>query len=663
MKLTDQFLFKEKNILIQQPLFFNETEKAQSWFTEALNAFSLSESPGWPDRFGNSLRKWFKDNKNIEIRVLSLFSGAGGLDIGFHDAGFKIVECNEIEKVFASTLSANGEPGRKLRGRKIVCLDINDYDPEFQDIDFIIGGPPCQTFSAASARAAGVNGIDDDRGNLFHQYVRILKKLSPKGFLFENVYRIVGAQGGKPWQLIQQAFTEAGYKLHWRILDAADFGAPQFRERLIIVGLKKGEFQFPYPTHGPDSMDNRPYYSAGVAIGGMVSRVSHGKIGGRHGHLLNDIPPGLNYSFYTERMGHPTPHFGWRSKFSDYLYKADPNTPVRTIKAQGGQYTGPFHWENRRFTIEELKRLQTFPDDYIIAGNRQNIIRQLGNSVPPQLARVLALGIARQVFDAPLPFELALLPDAFQLGFRTRKNKLTKIYEKKAADAIETMKSNHRTKRERIESKKEHAILAKNFVLQSVTKDMDWEYCFKHEISNRRIFIQLWDKTKSDNIAYRYAIEPHCDFQSNSELELIEMQSYTTEPSSITAIWKHLEKLIKNYYYKDDLVQFFGYYQYSNHYTIHFERENGTLGADPFWKILTQISKGSITGKILKTSQIANDFGIEEKILFARMQQLKRLGFEIRNHNTNKQIKKDCLLVPYAFPSLNERSLQRLTEL
>ncbi len=95
-------------------------------------------------------------------------------------------------------------------------------------------------------------------------------------------------------------------------------------------------------------------------------------IGGRYGSLLDSIPPGLNYSFCTEEMGHPNPIFAWRSKFSDFLYKADPNMPVRTIKASGGAYTGPFHWDNRFFTYPEYKRLQTFPDDYEISG--KNIV-------------------------------------------------------------------------------------------------------------------------------------------------------------------------------------------------------------------------------------------------------------------------------------------------
>ena len=97
-------------------------------------------------------------------------------------------------------------------------------------------------------------------------------------------------------------------------------------------------------------------------------------------------------------MGHPNLVFAWRSKFSDFLYKADSYTPIRTIKAQGGQYTGPFHWNNRTFSIAGHKRLQTFPDNYDISGNKQTQLHQIGNSVPPQLARILAMSIRHQVY-------------------------------------------------------------------------------------------------------------------------------------------------------------------------------------------------------------------------------------------------------------------------
>jgi len=542
-------------------------------------------------------------------------------------------------------------------------MDINDYDPDVENIDFIIGGPPCQTFSAAGARAAGVNGIDDDRGNLFKQYVRILEKLKPKGFLFENVYRIVGAQGGKPWTLIQEAFREAGYKLHWRILDAADFGVPQFRERLIIVGLREGDFLFPYPTHGPDSRDNRSYYSAKQATENVISKSNGSSIGGRHGHLLNEIPPGLNYSFYTDRMGHPTPLFGWRSKFSDYLYKADPETPVRTIKAQGGQYTGPFHWENRTFTTEELKRLQTFPDDYEINGNRQKVIHQLGNSVPPQLARILALSIAQQVFKQALPFNIELLPESTQLGFRARKSKLTKIYLKKAKEAIDKL-----PKRELIAVSPtscktgERYILRKDFVLEAATSN-EWDYCFDHEIKDGNVDIALSDATEGSEERYHYLIKPTSKAANNLMISRITMRSFSSQHQSITALWKYLELLMKRYFHKDDLVQFFGYYQYSNNYSIRLGLNDSEMGGEPFWKVLTEISQGTLVRNIHSLREISAAYGIYKETLLRELRHIKSLGYEIRNHNTNQQIKDGELLIPYSFPSLNERSLQRLTEL
>ena len=178
----------------------------KSWFATAIEQLDFDEDGGWPDRFGRKLRNLVKTNRIAPTRVLGLFSGAGGLDIGFHDAGFEVIECNELEADFSRTLSANAKPGHRLEGTSVVCGDIAEYKPTVKSIDFVIGGPPCQTFSAAGARAAGVNGTDDKRGNLFLEYARILETVRPKGFLFENVYRIVGAQNGKPWAQIQKTF-------------------------------------------------------------------------------------------------------------------------------------------------------------------------------------------------------------------------------------------------------------------------------------------------------------------------------------------------------------------------------------------------------------------------------------------------------------------------
>jgi len=126
------------------------------------------------------------------------------------------------------------------------------------------------------------------------------------------------------------------------------------------------------------------------------------KVGGKWGHLLPEIPPGDNYLFFTEKRGHPNPIFAWRSKYWSFLLKLSPDKPSWTIQAQPGPYVGPFHWKNRRLTISEIKRLQTFPDDYIIYGNRKSAHRQLGDAVPPLLAEKIGESIRYQLIKANL---------------------------------------------------------------------------------------------------------------------------------------------------------------------------------------------------------------------------------------------------------------------
>jgi DNA (cytosine-5)-methyltransferase 1 len=635
------------------------------WFSGALNDLKIIEGSRWPDQFGNALRRWNSSKSQQKITAISLFSGGGGLDIGFHDAGFHLIECNEIEPAFAATLRINSSEGRHLAGAKIVCKNIDQYSPSVKQVDFIIGGPPCQTFSAAGARVAGVNGTDDDRGNLFLQYARILEILKPKGFLFENVYRIVGAQSGKPWKQIQETFRAIGYKLYWRILDAADYGVPQFRERLIIVGLKEDGFLFPLPSHGPDSPDCHQYYTAGKAISGIDASHCKTGIGGRHGYLLNDIPPGLNYSFYTERMGHPKPIFAWRSKFSDYLYKADPNAPVRTIKAQGGQYTGPFSWENRPFTNEELKRLQTFPDDYLIQGSKQTVIHQLGNSVPPQLARILALSILNQVFGIQLPFEISLMPEDYQLGFRKRKSKLTPIYAEKAAHALLNTPSHDIKFSLKMEGTEFFSItndLQVKIGLAKTNSDYTAHFSF---IDNEWV-IELAD-TKSCSSLKQYEIEITHSLGKeikNSGVMTIKLISQSTKVKSLLALWKIYELLVQRYLFKDDLVQLFGYYQYKQTYSITMTIINKSLLTSPCWIVLQKVTSGYGVGTINKLYELTHLYSLSsDEELFSCLRLMKNIGYEIRNDKTNRQISNGMILIPYSFPTLNERSLQRLTRL
>lgn len=389
-----------------------------------------------------------------QIRVASLFTGAGGLDIGFNKLSeFEVIFHLDMMDVAVQTLKENAAADTEhIKENSIIRhKDITEYDGEDldqADVDLVIGGPPCQPFSAAARRTGGIEGTESDEGSLFRAYVKLLKKWQPKAFLFENVYGITSDEDD--WQMIVDAFEndagDPGYHPKARTLDTADYGVPQHRERTFIVGIRKDfneEFQFPFPTHGPDSLYDRDQVTAGKALEDIDNEGAADdptyEIASKHAHLLDDIPPGLNYSFYTEKYGHPEPIFGWRSRFSDYLYKADPEKPVRTLKAQPGEASGPFHWENRKFTEEELKALQTFPQDYILEGSYGQVVKQIGNSVPPRIAEVMAKAISEQLFDAGEYEEAEPMPDDYDINFRSRRRTSSAEYKRKAREGLKEL--------------------------------------------------------------------------------------------------------------------------------------------------------------------------------------------------------------------------------
>lgn len=417
------------------------------------------------------------------VNIASVFSGAGGLDIGFSLVPkFEILFHIDIDETATESLRANQTPegyvhedARILQGdlREFVSdlqagkYDMWELEPDFGDqIDLLIGGPPCKPFSAAARRTGGTEGTDSNEGQLFEAYVDLLQLWQPTGFLFENVYGITANK--EDWQPIVEAFNSAGYIVTERTLDAADYGTPQHRERTFIVGIHENEaeangtgFCFPLPTHGPDSNTGKTIrrvqdaFEGELSLPGVEGTFFNGpvdadratddstyEVTSKHAHLLEDIPPGLNYSFYTEKLGHPDPVFGWRSRFSDYLYKADPEAPVRTLKAQPGAASGPFHWKNRKFTEAELKRLQSFPDDYELQESYDDIVRQIGNSVPPAIATALAWAIVHQLFEMPeneLPTGIELMHDSVDLGFRVRKRTSSEEYQRKARERLQEL--------------------------------------------------------------------------------------------------------------------------------------------------------------------------------------------------------------------------------
>ncbi len=263
--------------------------------------------------------------------------------------------------------------------------------------DLLLGGPPCTPFSKSGFWLEYKReGLDPD-ASLLQAYTRVLDDAQPRRFVLENVYALTYRNKASRPALdrLLREIDAAGYHFDMGVLNAADYGVPQARPRLFIIGVHKDEPRptLPRPTYGGQwerrlSGDPaRPHLTSGEALAGLVTDPEPGEqVNGKYGHLLPDIPPGDNYLFYTDRRGYPDPLFRWRGKYWSFLLKLSPDKPAATIQAQPGPYVGPFHWDNRRLRVGEIKRLFTFPDEYEFVGNRASVQAQLGNSVPPLLA-------------------------------------------------------------------------------------------------------------------------------------------------------------------------------------------------------------------------------------------------------------------------------------
>lgn len=356
--------------------------------------------------------------------TISLYSGAGGLDFGLEAAGFETRVALEFDREACATLRAN-------RDWPVVERDIVSVPSEelldvaglrANEVDLLVGGPPCQPFSKSGYWASGDSSrLADPRANTLEQYLRVLRETLPRAFLLENVAGLAftGKDEGLQYFLdgiarINHA-TRSNYRPVFKVLRAVDYGVPQQRERLFVVGQRDGvEFAFPEPTHRDPDADatllnrSRPTHrSAWNALGDLpVDTENDLGVRGKWAALLPSIPEGQNYLWHTERGG-GLPLFGWRRRYWCFLLKLQKNRPAWTIQAQPGPATGPFHWSNRRLSMRELCRLQTFPDDVRILGNYQAIHRQVGNAVPSLLAEILGREIRAQL-----------------LGHRTRRQEL-----------------------------------------------------------------------------------------------------------------------------------------------------------------------------------------------------------------------------------------------
>ena len=347
--------------------------------------------------------------------AISLFAGAGGLDLGTKRAGFNIAVANEHDSDAADSLEKNfGETMKSDVDRRSI-LDVSTRDllrsaglRGRSRPALLVGGPPCTPFSKSGYWLDWKRSGKDPNASLLQEYTRVLKEARPHAFILENVQALTfnNVASRPSFERLLREIDEAGYESRAGVLNAADFGVPQARRRLFIVGVPKGKKmpELPEPTHLKsdravtiDCLTKPAHVTTSDALGRLKTKPEPEEIiKGQYGHLLNDIPPGDNYLFYTEHRNHPNPEFRWRSRYWSFLLKLDPNQPAPTIQAQPGSNIGPFHWENRRLRVPEIKRLFTFPDDYEFVGSRNSIQSQLGNSVPPLLAQ----RVAEQVLDA-----------------------------------------------------------------------------------------------------------------------------------------------------------------------------------------------------------------------------------------------------------------------
>lgn len=355
--------------------------------------------------------------------ALSLFAGAGGLDLGVEQAGFRVGAALEFDSDACDSLRANFPTAAVLHGDvRTISTDeiLRAARVRPGEVELLVGGPPCTPFSKSGYWLEHKRRGLDPEASLLEHYVRILDEARPRAFLLENVFALAYANHNRPWlEFLLESFDRLGYHVTQETVVAADYGVPQRRQRLILVGSLEGPPAFPEVTHtGPHERrvwelgGLQPHVTAGEALGDLAGRDELAEpeevVGGKYGHLLPGIPPGDNYLFYTAKRGHPKPEFEWRKRYWSFLLKLDPNQPSPTIQASPGPYVGPFHWDNRRLRVMELKRLQTFPDGFVICGNRRSAQRQLGNAVPPLLARKIAEALAEGGFRIEPHEQLAL---------------------------------------------------------------------------------------------------------------------------------------------------------------------------------------------------------------------------------------------------------------
>lgn len=305
------------------------------------------------------------------MTITSLFSGAGGLDLGLIQAGNTVIWANDIDKDAVETYRENIGP-------HIICKDIKDISLcDIPSADVVVGGFPCQGFSIANLK----RNVADERNTLYLFFYSIVKDKQPKFFIAENVKGILSLGGGSIIRQIVDDFNSVGYLVEIHRINAADYGVPQHRERVIIIGQRndisdKMIFRFPTPTHDKDGVSLPKWVSMKSALASFPVDYN------------SEIDPnafGSNYKFVARNF---TAH-----------RISDPDKPSPTILARGNGKGGvcaiPHYNGERRLTVRESAVIQTFPFSFIFKGRMGSCYRQIGNAVPVLFAKTLGKELKR----------------------------------------------------------------------------------------------------------------------------------------------------------------------------------------------------------------------------------------------------------------------------
>ncbi|GAA4143134.1 DNA cytosine methyltransferase [Leifsonia shinshuensis] len=339
------------------------------------------------------------------LKALSLFSGAGGMDIGVERAGFEIVGSVELDPRARAALHLN-RPWWPSLGDGDVLSVAKSLTPEslslgYGDLDLVVGGPPCQPFSTAAQWSGGRLGMDDVRAKTVHGTLDVIETLAPKVVILENVLGFVQGSGAALPFIKQRLETLADkrdvhYNIDFRNINAADYGVPQNRKRVIVVLVRKdsGSWSWPTLTHSA---------APATAWDALHDLQEHDPPTpqGRWAGLLPSIPEGWNYQWHTARGGGEE-LFGYRTKYWNFLLKLAKDRPSWTLAASPGPSTGPFHWDNRPLSSREMMRLQTFPDEWTLPGDYRAQVKLIGNATPSLLAEVMARAAAQTISGSPI---------------------------------------------------------------------------------------------------------------------------------------------------------------------------------------------------------------------------------------------------------------------